>query len=238
MKIYFDEAGRWPLFGPVYVWLVISFIPQQALKKHLLFQDSKLLSPKKRLQGYQEILELQEKKQILAAVGSADNGWIDRYGLTRAIQIAIYKALYQLLCHLTGQKQGKNFTIKQLKNLIGDYENLANNEIELILDGKSDFGISKELGIKTQTIVHGDRDCVVISMASILAKVSRDHLLDQYAKKYPGYGLEKHKGYWTKFHYQAIQELWILPEHRKLFLKDFFPDRKIEKFAPNQKILG
>ncbi len=68
-------------------------------------------------------------------------------------------------------------------------------------------------------ITHGDALSVTIASASILAKVTRDRMMNEYAKQYPEYGFEKHKGYGTKQHYEAIRTYGITPIHRKSFLK-------------------
>ena len=68
-------------------------------------------------------------------------------------------------------------------------------------------------------ITHGDALSVSIGAASVIAKVTRDRMLKEYALKYPEYGFEKHKGYGTKAHYEAIEKYGILPIHRKSFLK-------------------
>ncbi len=79
-------------------------------------------------------------------------------------------------------------------------------------------------GIKVQceTVVKGDAKSSSIAAASILAKVTRDRLLLEYAKEYPEYGFEKHKGYGTAAHYDAIKKYGVLPIHRLSFLKSFF----------------
>ena len=79
-------------------------------------------------------------------------------------------------------------------------------------------------GIKVQceTVVKGDAKSSSIAAASILAKVTRDRLLLEYAKEYPEYGFEKHKGYGTAAHYDAIKKYGVLPIHRLSFLKNFF----------------
>lgn len=68
-------------------------------------------------------------------------------------------------------------------------------------------------------VIKGDSLCPSIAAASILAKVTRDRLLDREEKLYSGYGLGKHKGYATKAHSEALIELGISPLHRKSFLK-------------------
>lgn len=82
----------------------------------------------------------------------------------------------------------------------------------------------------TKTVVHGDDRLAEISIASLLAKVGRDHEMYELAKSYPHYSFEQHKGYGTKAHYQAIEQYGICPIHRKLFLKKYFPDWKIKKW--------
>ena len=76
------------------------------------------------------------------------------------------------------------------------------------------------LEIPGETVVKGDAQCASIAAASILAKVSRDRLLEEWDQLYPQYGFAKHKGYGTKAHYEAIQAHGILPVHRRSFLKN------------------
>ena len=75
------------------------------------------------------------------------------------------------------------------------------------------------LDIPAQCVIGGDGKVLSIAAASILAKVTRDREMRELAKQYPEYGFEKHKGYGTKAHYQAIEEHGICPIHRKTFLK-------------------
>ena len=79
-----------------------------------------------------------------------------------------------------------------------------------------------KLDIPAQTIVGGDAKSMSIAAASILAKVSRDRLMLQYAEKYPQYGFEKHKGYVTKLHIERILEYGESPIHRPSFLKKIY----------------
>ena len=78
------------------------------------------------------------------------------------------------------------------------------------------------LPVPGRTIVKGDAQSASIAAASILAKVSRDRLMLQYARQYPAYGFEKHKGYGTKDHYAALEACGPCPIHRLSFLKKFF----------------
>ncbi|KGF10872.1 ribonuclease HII [Tissierellia bacterium S5-A11] len=73
--------------------------------------------------------------------------------------------------------------------------------------------------IEQKAIIHGDDLSYSISCASIVAKVYRDRLCIGWSKDYPGYGIEKHKGYATSLHRGAIKALGPSPMHRKTFLR-------------------
>ncbi len=75
------------------------------------------------------------------------------------------------------------------------------------------------LDLPTKTIVKGDSLSMSIAAASILAKVERDRLMKKLSEKYPSYGFEKHKGYGTKLHLEAIKRYGPAEIHRKSFLK-------------------
>lgn len=75
-----------------------------------------------------------------------------------------------------------------------------------------------DVSVPTLPIIHGDALSYNIAAASILAKVSRDRLMCEYSKKYPEYGFDRHKGYGTKVHIDAIKKYGVLDIHRKSFL--------------------
>lgn len=77
------------------------------------------------------------------------------------------------------------------------------------------------LGIPYKSIIKGDALCYSISCASIIAKVTRDRIMRQWDEIYPMYGFEKHKGYGTASHIQAIKEHGICQIHRRSFTKNF-----------------
>ena len=77
------------------------------------------------------------------------------------------------------------------------------------------------LGIPYKSIIKGDAKCYSIAAASIIAKVTRDRIMRQWDEVYPVYGFQKHKGYGTASHIQAIKENGICPLHRKTFVKNF-----------------
>ena len=75
----------------------------------------------------------------------------------------------------------------------------------------------KGLPLPSQNIVKGDANSASIAAASILAKTTRDALMDEYELKYPGYGFADHKGYGTAQHLEALQKLGVTPIHRTTF---------------------
>lgn len=87
-----------------------------------------------------------------------------------------------------------------------------------LIDGNRE----KDFGLPVKAVVKGDSLSANIAAASILAKVSRDNLMEELAKKYPQYGFEIHKGYGTKAHYAALREFGASPIHRTTFLKKFY----------------
>lgn len=74
-----------------------------------------------------------------------------------------------------------------------------------------------ELDIPTTSIVKGDLKSITISAASVIAKVTRDRMLDELHEKYPMYDFKKNKGYPTKKHLEAILEYGIIDEHRRSY---------------------
>lgn len=84
-----------------------------------------------------------------------------------------------------------------------------------LIDGNRNKGIT----CASQTVVGGDAKCASIAAASILAKVTRDRYMVELAREYPQYGFEKHKGYGTKAHYEAIRAYGASEAHRPSFLR-------------------
>lgn len=77
------------------------------------------------------------------------------------------------------------------------------------------------MAMPQENIVKGDAKSVSIAAASILAKVTRDHMMQAYDTLYPGYGFAKHKGYGTKEHIEALRRLGPSPIHRRTFIRNF-----------------
>ncbi len=78
-----------------------------------------------------------------------------------------------------------------------------------------------DVDIPQLPIIHGDAKSVSIAAASILAKVTRDHIMLEYDRIYPGYGFARHKGYGTAEHISAIKAIGPCEIHRRTFIKNF-----------------
>jgi len=115
-----------------------------------------------------------------------------------------------------------NFEIDRL-NILGATYLAMNRAISMlstqphlaIIDGNKDAGIE----LNSRCIVGGDGKSASIAAASILAKVCRDKYMTEMAELYQGYGFERHKGYGTKAHYEALGRLGPCVIHRETFLK-------------------
>ena len=95
------------------------------------------------------------------------------------------------------------------------YDNMQKACDYVLIDGNR----MPPMPVPGETIVKGDAKSPSIAAASILAKVSRDRVMLEYAKQYPGYHFEKHKGYGTKLHYEALREHGPSEIHRPSFLR-------------------
>lgn len=190
-----DEVGRGPIAGPVTVCAFV-FLDQKIARQKNLHnnKDSKKLTEKKRNEWFVQIKEWQKEGKCDFVVTSVSAKQIDTIGIVSAIQKALDTSLSKLI----------------IKN------NISNN-VQLLLDGN----LKARGEYKNQkTIIKGDEKESVIAMASIVAKVTRDTYMQKMAQKYPRYGFEKHVGYGTKDHYEAIKKHGMTELHRKSFLKN------------------
>ena len=187
--IYIDEAGRWPLAWPVHVGLIVV----QKKAKLSLYKDSKKCSPKLREVLFQNI---KADPHLTFAVGISSAAYIDRWGISKAIQHAIIQWIHKL------QKQ------------------LKMNAFRLVIDGNHDFGLRKKLNCDVETIIKWDDTVPAISAASIVAKVTRDTYMDKMHRRHPEYGFDKHKGYGTQLHYSTIHHYGLSPLHRQSFIHE------------------
>jgi len=197
MHIYIDEAGRWPLAWPVYVWIVVCEKRSEKSKIFQSYKDSKKLSHKQRELLFSEL----DSTNILRSYGKSSAAYIDRYGIVAAIRQAI---------------------IKSIKKLIPDYkQQITQWNITLHIDGNTDFGLQKSFpNIHIHTYIKWDDRIHPISAASIVAKVLRDRNMVSRDRKYPVYWFAKHKWYGTQFHRDMIKKYWLSDMHRKSFCKN------------------
>jgi len=217
-----DEVGRGPIAGPVAVCAFVikdsSFTTTPMDKKLPKLKDSKKLSKKQREIWFNFLKKQKEKGNCDYAVSFVSSENIDKFGIAKCIQKALNKSLEMI------EKQNcLNFCPcrPQYSGLSG--ENLDNSveqssfvhQYNIFLDGG--LHAPKEY-INQETIIKGDELYPVISMASIIAKVTRDSVMTNYAKEYSEYGFEKHSGYGTKAHYDAIKKHGQTPLHRKTFI--------------------
>ena len=106
-------------------------------------------------------------------------------------------------------------TKKAMRNGVKELASKGQSPDILLIDAVNLSGT----GLDVIPIIKGDAKSDSIAAASILAKVTRDHMMAEYDEQYPGYGFAKHKGYGTKDHYAAIREKGMSPIHRRSFLK-------------------
>lgn len=97
------------------------------------------------------------------------------------------------------------------------------------LDPPADFVLADavtipDITVKQQAIIKGDTKSASIAAASIVAKVYRDHLMQEWDEQYPMYGFASHKGYGTRAHIDAIRQYGPCPLHRRSFIKNFVND--------------
>ena len=85
----------------------------------------------------------------------------------------------------------------------------------------TDGNMTLDIALPQHSVIHGDALSYSIGSASIIAKVHRDALMDEFAKEYPHYAFEKNKGYGTADHIKGIKEHGLCPIHRRTFTKKF-----------------
>ncbi|MDD6207325.1 MAG: ribonuclease HII [Clostridiales bacterium] len=85
----------------------------------------------------------------------------------------------------------------------------------------NDAVLIPEVPIRQKKIIKGDEKSISIASASIIAKVTRDRMMEEYDKLYPGYGFASNKGYGSRAHIEALKSLGPCPIHRKTFIKNF-----------------
>lgn len=183
-----DEAGRGPLAGPVSVGVVA--VPEgfDVAREFPGVADSKKLSEKNREKIFQMLEARATEGDVRFIVAYESERAIDREGIAAVIRRAIARGVCKLA------------------------PDAALAKVQL------DGSLKAPLDYAQETIINGDELVPLISLASVAAKVSRDRLMLELAKKYPEYGFEKHKGYGTKMHYDMLQKYGLCVIHRRSFI--------------------
>ena len=150
-------------------------------------RDSKKLTPKKRLEIYNLLMKSSE---IEWGIGIVSEKTIDRINVLEATKLAMKKSVVNLK--------------KKIKSKKIDF---------LLLDGNFKIGTDRP----QKSIIKGDNKVFSIAVASIIAKVTRDKIMEKYHKQYPLYGFNKHKGYGTKLHFKVLKKYGPCKIHRKTF---------------------
>lgn len=154
--------------------------------------DSKKVTEKKR----EELFSIIKEEAVAYGIGIVDHQVIDEINILEATKIAMKKAITNLKIDLE-KKTGKS-----LKYILID-------------------ALTLDIDVPQMGMVKGDAKSVSIAAASIIAKVTRDHMMIDYDTKYPGYSFASNKGYGTKAHYEGLDSLGMCPIHRKTFLKKY-----------------
>ena len=94
----------------------------------------------------------------------------------------------------------------------------------------------KDITTPQRGIIKGDSLSISIAAASIIAKVTRDRMMDEYHQEFPFYAFDQNKGYGTKAHYEGIEGYGICELHRKSFLKNILEDRKEKEDRKEEEI--
>lgn len=184
-----DEVGRGPIAGPVVV-CACAFNPLFRKRLSLAgLKDSKKMTPQAREVWFAKAKIWRQRGIITYALGKRSAVFIDRHGITQAIKESLTEAL-----------QGVGIAAK---------------DAQVLLDGSLYAPIEYQ---HQQTIIKGDMKHPEISLASVVAKVTRDRLMQRLHKKYPTFLWSKNKGYGTKEHFFALEKQGSTRLHRKTFI--------------------
>lgn len=213
-----DEVGRGPLAGPVVACAAVLKSPDVLPS----LDDSKKLTRPKR----ESMFESVKDACLCYAIASASVEEIDSINILEADFLAMRRALSAL--GMPGLKVNEPELPMEVKGSFADCVTAfdarvscadlftsAAPEVVVAVDGNLKIhGVPEDFQIP---VVKGDGRVASISAASILAKVFRDRYMDDLEKTYPGYGFDKHAGYGTKAHLDAIRKLGMTPAHRRSF---------------------
>lgn len=202
-----DEVGMGCLAGPVVV-CAVSFSREFYTKPSLNLspiRDSKLLSPRQRESCAKELLKTPDLRYQISYCYPQT---IDKINIYQAARKAMRRAVQRLANHESGIR---NYDRKLNPN---SQFIIHNSKTIVLVDGPTKI---KNLNVPQLPIIRGDRTVFAIACASIIAKVHRDRMMARYAKKFPQYGFERHKGYGTRLHVAMLAKHGPTTIHRQSF---------------------
>jgi ribonuclease HII len=214
-----DEAGRGALAGPVVAAAVLvspGFLEGRwATTKAGRVNDSKQLTAADREELWGEFDQLAREGQIHAHYGEASVGEIETLNILGATKLAMRRALGGIYPP-TAFEQKEEPGLFATERERAAFQPTVNARI--IIDGLP----LRHFPYPHDGVVSGDARSLCIAMASIIAKVTRDRLLDALDQVHPAYGFAQHKGYGTEEHRDAILKHGRCPAHRDAFLRKLF----------------
>ena len=192
-----DEVGRGAIAGPVAVGVSLIDKTKPALEAWPeKLQDSKLMTPKSRSEIASPLMDWVSSY----AVGFSTNKEIDELGISEALRLAAGSALDEVFRDAKTRKS------------------IAEDGAVILLDGSQNWLGKVSYGLDVQVQVKADTNCVSVAAAAVLAKVTRDSLMQELDTQNPGYGLAGHKGYASAAHIAALRALGPTAIHRVTWL--------------------
>lgn len=217
-----DEAGRGALAGPVVaaaVWVNQEFLESRwATTRANRVNDSKQLTPAERDELWFEFETLRAQKQIQAHFSVSTVEEIEQFNILGATKLAMRRAIEQIFPPSAFEQQRE-------PDLFASPEEVASFQptvsCRVLIDGLP----LRNFAYPHEGVVNGDARSLAIAMASIIAKVTRDRLMNELDAVFPGYGFAQHKGYGTDDHREALLKLGRCTHHRELFLRKLLSQR-------------
>jgi ribonuclease HII len=217
-----DEAGRGALAGPVVAGAVLvtqEFLEGRwAVTRGGRVNDSKLLTPPQRDEVFADIEQLMLAGQVHATVGEAGVAEIEEFNILGATKLAMRRALEAIYPPAAFARRPEPDLFASDAEVRAFQPQVS---CRILVDGLALRGFV----YPHTSVVHGDARSLCIAMASIVAKVTRDRLMEALEAKHPGYGFAQHKGYGTDEHRDALLKLGRCPAHRGAFLRKLMRGR-------------
>ncbi|MAE53204.1 MAG: ribonuclease HII [Opitutae bacterium] len=223
-----DEAGRGCLAGPVVAGCVIlpaSFFQDSKNRKTVEeINDSKKFLEEKRESLFLRIQKLIESKSVFGATGSASVAEIEEHNIVGATCLAMQRAMESV-----SQISNKLWKPEISEGALFKGVDPQETEWAVLVDGKP----MKKLNYYHQGLVKGDSLSLAVSMASLLAKVTRDQLMKKLDLEFPDYGFASNKGYGAPVHLRALRKLGATTYHRPRFLRNLLSEEETKSPVKN-----